>query len=264
MSTQITTKRLTTVDLMKMKTAGKKIVCLTAYDISGARLCDEAQVDVILVGDSMNTVVYGESDTLSITVQDMIRPTRAVVKGSARAFVVADMPFMSYQSSETDALVNASRFMKECGAQAVKVEGGKELENTIKRLVQAGIPVMAHIGLTPQRVHAMGGYRMHGKTNVEAEILLEDARAVERAGAFSVVLECVDPTVSNEITKTLSIPTIGIGSGNGTDGQILVFHDLVGMTDGHTPKFVVPTANIRPLVKTAIELYVSRTKEQSS
>jgi len=264
MSAQTLTRRLTTLDLAKMKTQQQPIACLTAYDYPSARFCEQAGVDVILIGDSMNNVVYGEKDTLSLTVQDMIRPVRAVVQATTHAMIVADMPFLSYQTSLSEAVVQAGRFVKECGAQAVKLEGGSEWAATIETLVRIGIPVMAHIGLTPQRVHAMGGYRMHGKQDLERKLLLSDAKAVQNAGAYAVVLECVEPTLAEEITRELSIPTIGIGSGNATDGQILVYHDLLGLTEGQTPKFVQPTAQLRAPTIDAISRYVERVKDSST
>lgn len=260
-----TTVKKITAPMIRSKKGKEKIACLTAYDYPMARWCDEAGVDVILVGDSLANIIYGESTTLPITMDIMLAHTRAVSRAVKRALVVADMPFLSYQVSKEEAVRNAGRFLKESGAEAIKLEGGMEMEETISAIVRAGIPVMAHIGLTPQSVHAMGGYKMHGKTPSEREVLMENALAVERAGAFSVVLECVEATLAAEITQALSIPTIGIGSGPNSgsasiDGQILVTHDLLGLTEGRTPKFVEPTGAFRAPLVEAIATYVERTK----
>jgi 3-methyl-2-oxobutanoate hydroxymethyltransferase len=263
LSSTIQSSRLSTLDIRSFKSKDEPIVALTAYDFPQARWCDAAGVDILLVGDSMNSVVYGERDTLSITVEDMIRPVRSVVRGSSRAMVVADLPFLSYEISAEDALRSAGRFVKDAGAGAVKLEGGAERASTVLKLSQAGIPVMGHIGLTPQRILSMGKYRMHGKEVSEKDQLIADAQALCDAGAFAIVLECVDSALSIEITKLLPIPTIGIGSGKGTDGQILVLHDLLGFTEGKVPRFVTPEASLGALATEAIGRYCKRTKERT-
>lgn len=263
-SATIHNSRLSTVDIRAFKTRREKIAALTAYDFPGAKWCDSAGIEIVLVGDSMNNVVYGEKDTLSISVADMIRPVRAVVKGTERAMVVADLPFLSYEISPEDAIRSAGRFIQEAGAGAVKLEGGRDRAVTVQKLTEAGIPVMGHIGLTPQRILSMGKYRMHGKEASEKEILMADAVALYEAGAFAIVLECIDPKLSAEITAQIPIPTIGIGSGSETDGQILVMHDLLGFTQGKVPKFVTPEAALGALATEAIARYRTRTKEQNS
>ena len=255
-------KSVTVPDVLKRK-GGKPLACLTAYDAPTARWCESAGIDIILVGDSLASVIYGEKNTLPITMDTMLAHTRAVTRAVTRPMVVGDLPFLSYQVSVEDAVRNAGRFLKEAGAHAVKLEGGLEMEKTIQAITRAGIPVMAHIGLTPQSIHAMGGYRTHGKNEAERATLLESARAVTRAGAFAVVLECVEETTSIEITKSISIPTIGIGASTECDGQILVLHDLLGLTDGHVPKFVHPTGSFRDPIIQAIQKYVARTQEKT-
>ncbi|MCU1241365.1 MAG: 3-methyl-2-oxobutanoate hydroxymethyltransferase [Candidatus Acidoferrum typicum] len=233
----------------------KKIVCLTAYDYPTARLLDEAGVDVILVGDSLAMVVLGHDSTLPVTIDEMLHHTRAVRRGTKRALVVADMPFGSYHSDTAEALRNAVRFVKEAGAEAVKVEGGERRLELIARLTEAEIPVMGHVGLTPQSVNALGGYRVQGKTVDSAEQLLRDARGVEAAGAFAVVLEAVPRELAAQITRELRIPTIGIGAGPDCDGQILVVHDLLGLTFDQTPKFARKYANVGEIISNAVREY---------
>ena len=233
----------------------KKIVCLTAYDYPTARLLDEAGVDVILVGDSLAMVVLGHDSTLPVTIDEMLHHTRAVRRGTKRALVVADMPFGSYHADTAESLRNAVRFVKEAGAEAVKVEGGERRLELIARLTEAEIPVMGHIGLTPQSVNALGGYRVQGKTTDSAEQLLRDARAVEAAGAFAVVLEAVPRELAAQITRELRIPTIGIGAGPDCDGQILVVHDLLGLTFEQTPKFARKYANVGEIISSAVREY---------
>ena len=215
----------------------QKITCLTAYDYPTARLLDEAGVDILLVGDSLGMVVLGYENTLPVTLEEMLHHTRAVRRGVQRALVVADMPYGSYHAEIAESLHNAMRFLKEAGAEAVKVEGGERRLELISRLVEAEIPVMGHIGLTPQSVHTLGGFKVQGKTLEAAEQLLRDARAVEAAGAFSIVLESVPRELGARITQELRIPTIGIGAGPECDGQVLVLHDLLGLTFGSVPKF---------------------------
>ena len=233
----------------------KKITCLTAYDYPTARLMDEAGVDVVLVGDSVAMVALGYESTLPLTMEESLHHTKAVRRGVQRALVVADMPFGSYQGDVNEALKNAVRFVKEAGAEAVKVEGGERRLEVIARLTEAEIPVMGHVGLTPQSVHAMGGYRVQGKTAGGAEQLLRDARAVEAAGAFSIVLEGIPRELAAEITKSVRIPTIGIGAGPDCDGQILVLHDLLGLTFQEPPKFARRYANVGEVISQAVREY---------
>jgi 3-methyl-2-oxobutanoate hydroxymethyltransferase len=233
----------------------KKITCLTAYDYPTARLMDEAGVDVVLVGDSVAMVVLGYESTLPLTMEEALHHTKAVRRGVQRALVVADMPFGTYQGDANEALKNAVRFVKEAGAEAVKVEGGERRLEVIARLTESEIPVMGHVGLTPQSVNAMGGYRVQGKTERAAEQLLRDARAVEAAGAFSIVLEGIPRELATEITKSVRIPTIGIGAGPDCDGQILVLHDLLGLTFQEPPKFARRYANVGEVISQAVREY---------
>src|SRR5712664_3784262 len=254
--------KVTVPDLLQRKTqaAGsqsnfQKITCLTAYDYSTARLLDEAGVDVILVGDSLGMVVLGHENTLSVTVEEMLHHTRAVRRGTRRALVVADMPYGSYHTDLSESLHNAMRFVKEAGAEAVKVEGGERRLELISRLTEAEIPVMGHVGLTPQSVNALGGYRVQGKTADAAEHLIRDARAVDAAGAIAVVLEAVPRELAAQITRELRIPTIGIGAGPDCDGQILVVHDMLGLTFDQTPKFARKYANVGEIISSAVLTY---------
>jgi 3-methyl-2-oxobutanoate hydroxymethyltransferase len=233
----------------------KKITCLTAYDYPTARLLDEAGVDVLLVGDSLSMVMLGYESTLPVTIEEMLLLTRAVKRGVRRALVVADMPYGSYHGDLGESVRNGVRFVKEAGAEAVKVEGGERRLELIARLTEAEIPVMGHVGLTPQSVNALGGFRVQGKTVDAAEQVLRDARAVEAAGAFAVVLEAMPRELAAQITQELRIPTIGIGAGPDCDGQILVFHDLVGMTFGKTPKFARRYANVSEIIAKAAREY---------
>src|SRR6266849_6510852 len=233
----------------------RRITCLTAYDYPTARLLDDAGVDILLVGDSLGMVVLGYDNTLPVTLEEMLHHTRAVRRGVRRALLVADMPYGSYHGEVAESVGNAVRFVKEAGAEAVKVEGGERRLELIVRLVEAEIPVMGHIGLTPQSLHAMGGYRVQGKTADAAEQLLRDARAVEAAGAFAVVLEAVPRELAGQVTRELKIPTIGIGAGPDCDGQILVLHDLLGLTFGQTPKFARQYANVGEIIAKAAREY---------
>lgn len=233
----------------------KKVTCLTAYDYPTARLMDEAGVDVVLVGDSVAMVVLGYESTLPLTMEESLHHTKAVRRGVQRALVVADMPFGTYQGDVNEALKNAVRFVKEAGAEAVKVEGGERRLEVIARLTEAEIPVMGHVGLTPQSVHAMGGYRVQGKTERAAEQLLRDARAVEAAGTFSIVLEGIPRELAAEITRSVRIPTIGIGAGPDCDGQILVLHDLLGLTFQEPPKFARRYVNVGEVISQAVREY---------
>jgi len=238
-------ERVTVTAVRAMKARGERVVMLTAYDTPTARLLDAAGVDVILVGDSLAMVALGYETTLPVTLEEMLHHTRAVARGAARALVVGDLPFLSYQVSREEALRSAGRMLKEGNAQAVKLEGGLEVAGTVAALVEAGIPVMGHIGLTPQAVHRMGGYKVQGRTAEAAARLLKDAVALERAGAFSMVLEGLPWQVAGAVTEAVGIPTIGIGAGPRCDGQVLVTNDLLGLFDEFTPKFVKRYANLR-------------------
>src|SRR4030081_775103 len=249
--------KITVPDILQRKSqaagspTNKKIACLTAYDYPTARLLDEAGVDVILVGDSLGMVVLGHESTLPVTIEEMLHHTRAVRRGTRHALLVADMPYGSYHTDLAESLHNAMRFVKEAGAEAVKVEGGERRLELISRLTEAEIPVMGHVGLTPQSVNALGGYRVQGKTADAANQLIRDARAVEAAGAFAVVLEALPRELAAQITRELRIPTIGIGAGPDCDGQILVVHDLLGLTFGQTPKFARRYANLGATISKA-------------
>ncbi len=231
-------RRVTTLRLRQMKQQGQKIVCLTAYDALMARIFDEAGVDIILVGDSLGNVFQGHETTIPVTLEEMIYHTKAVVRGVRRAMVVTDMPFMSYQVSAEEAFRNAGRIMKEAGAGAVKLEGGERVVEAVARMTAAGIPVMGHLGLTPQSIHQFGSYRVRGTDPKEAEQILRDAKLLEEAGAFAIVLEKIPAELARKVTESLSIPTIGIGAGVHCDGQVLVYTDLLGLTVDFQPRFV--------------------------
>lgn len=247
----------TVTTFAKAKQEGRKLTMLTAYDYSTAKLMDEAGVDSILVGDSLGNVVLGYEDTISVTMEDMIHHGAAVARGAKDALVVIDMPFMSYQTSVYDAVVNAGRLMKEGRANAVKLEGGVEVVPQIKAIVDAGIPVCAHLGLTPQSINAFGGFKVQAKTEAAAKKLLEDAMAVQEAGAFAVVLECVPQKLATLVSKKLEIPTIGIGAGAGCDGQVLVYADMLGMFSDFTPKFVKQFAQTGAIMRQAFSDYIN-------
>ena len=255
--------KITVPDLVQRKTLAaanspnKKITCLTAYDYPTARLLDEAGVDVVLVGDSMAMVALGYESTLPLTLEESIHHTKAVRRGVQRALVVADMPYGSYHGEISEAVHNAMRFVKEAGAEAVKVEGGERRLELIAKLTEAEIPVMGHVGLTPQSVNALGGYRVQGKTAATAEQVLRDARSVEAAGAFSIVLEAMPRELAAEITRTVRIPTIGIGAGPDCDGQVLVLHDMLGLTFQEPPKFARRYANVGEAISQAVREYCS-------
>jgi 3-methyl-2-oxobutanoate hydroxymethyltransferase len=237
------------------KSSATKITCLTAYDYPTARLLDEAGVDILLVGDSLAMVVLGYESTLPVTMEEMLHHTRAVRRGTRRALLVSDMPYGSYHDDSAAAVRNAVRFVKEAGAEAVKVEGGERRMDLISRLVEAEIPVMGHIGLTPQSVNALGGFRVQGKTEEAGDQLVRDARAVEAAGAFSIVLESIPRELGARITSELRIPTIGIGAGPACDGQVLVIHDLLGLSFGHKPKFTRRYADLGEIISRAAVEY---------
>ena len=253
----------TAVTFLDHKQKGEKISMLTAYDYSTAKLVDQAGIDGILVGDSLGNVMLGYEDTLSVTVEDMIHHGAAVARGVKNALVVIDMPFLSYQTSVYDAVKNAGRPVKAGHAGAVKLEGGKEFAPQIRAITAASIPVMGHLGLTPQSIHTLGGYRVQGKTEAAAQKLLEDALAVQEAGAFALTLECVPAKLAELITSKLSIPTIGIGAGAGCDGQVLVYQDMLGMFNDYTPKFVKRFAEVGEVMKNAFAEYNRQVKEGS-
>ena len=242
------------------KETGEKIAMLTCYDYSTARLMDAAGIDGVLIGDSLGNTMLGYPDTLSVTMEDMIRYSTGVARGCENALVVMDMPFMSYQLSVEQGLMNAGRLMKEARGQAVKLEGGARVCPQIRAMTDAGIPVMAHLGLTPQSVNAFGGHRVQGKTDDAARQLMEDAHKIEDAGAFAVVLECVPAPLAARISQQLKIPTIGIGAGNGCDGQILVYQDMLGMFNDFTPKFVKHFSNIGEEMSRAFRDYISEVR----
>ncbi len=253
-------KKITILDLQKMKDRGEKITMLTAYDYPTARILDACGVEILLVGDSVGSVMAGYVNTLPVTVDEIIYHCRAVDKGRTNALLVADMPFMSYQVSLEEAKKNAGRMIKEGMAEAVKVEGGANAEEVIKAICDIDIPVMAHIGLTPQSIHRMGGYKVQGREDKEREKLLGDALAVERAGAFAVVLEVMSSSVAQEITAQLKIPTIGIGAGIHCDGQVLVINDLLGLSGDFRPKFVKQYVNLEPTITKAVKDYIEEVK----
>jgi 3-methyl-2-oxobutanoate hydroxymethyltransferase len=251
----------TVVTFQEQKEKGEKISMLTAYDYSTAKLVDEAGINSILIGDSLGMTMLGYENTLSVTMEDMIHHTAAVARGAKNALIVADMPFMSYQTSVYDAVVNAGRLIKEGGAQAVKLEGGLEVCEQIRAIVNASIPVVAHLGLTPQSINAFGGFKVQGKGEAAAQKLLDEARAVEKAGAFGVVLECVPEKLARYISEQLSIPTIGIGAGAGCDGQVLVYQDMLALFSDFKPKFVKYFANIGEQMKEAFRAYDKEVKD---
>ncbi|MGN0450312.1 MAG: 3-methyl-2-oxobutanoate hydroxymethyltransferase [Ruminococcus sp.] len=253
----------TSVTFKESKKNGEKLTMLTAYDYTTAKLLDESGVDSILVGDSLGMVVLGYDDTLSVTMEDMIHHSAAVARGAKNALVITDMPFMSYQTSVYDAVVNAGRLVKEGKAQAVKLEGGIEFCEHIKAIVKASIPVCAHIGLTPQSINAFGGFKVQGKGKEEAQRLLDEARAVEEAGAFAVVLECVPTKLAKKISESISIPTIGIGAGAGCDGQVLVYQDMLAMYSDFKPKFVKQYAQVGSVMKDAFRQYIDEVKSSA-
>lgn len=253
-------KNKTILDMQRMKVEGEKITVLTAYDYPFARLMDLAGIDMILVGDSVGTVVAGYDNTLPVTLEEMLYHTRAVVRGTASALVVTDMPFLSYQVDLAEARRNAGRLIKEGGAQAVKLEGGENIAATIRAIVDMDIPVVGHIGLTPQSIHRMGGFRVQGKEDLQARQLLADARAVEQAGAFALVLEGIPAPLAQEITETVSIPTIGIGAGVHCDGQVLVIHDILGLCEKYSPKFVKRFADVSETISQGIADYIREVK----
>ena len=255
------TEKVTVPEIKKMKQRGEKITVLTAYDYSFARILDAAGIDILLGGGFLGALIQGQETTLPVTLEVMIYHTKAVVRGRKRALVVADMPFLSFQVSLEEAKRNAGRFLQEGGAEAVKIEGGVQQLETIEAIVRMGIPVMGHVGLTPQSVHRFGGYKVQGKEKDEREAILQDALAVEEGGAFSVVLEGIPLDLAKEITRRLSIPAIGIGAGIHCDGQVLVVHDMLGLFDIYTPKFVKQYADLRGIMTDAVKNFVAEVRE---
>ena len=253
-------RKMTVPEVRGMKEKGEKIVCLTAYDYCLARILDESGIDLLLVGDSLGSVVQGHDNTLPVTVDDIIYHTRAVIRGRKRALVVSDMPFMTFQLGVDEAKRNAGRLIQEGGAESVKLEGGVTQAATIEALVKMGVPVMGHVGLTPQSVHQFGGYRIQGRGEADARAILDDAMAVEQAGAFAMVLEGMPVQLAREITQRVSIPTIGIGAGMHCDGQILVVHDMLGLFDDFTPKFVKRYANLKETIGGAVRSYMEEVR----
>ncbi|RPI36055.1 MAG: 3-methyl-2-oxobutanoate hydroxymethyltransferase [Nitrospiraceae bacterium] len=253
--------KTTIQDFLKKKSEGRKITMLTAYDYPFAQIVDEAGIDAILVGDSLGMVVQGLENTLPVSMDEMIYHTRLVSRAVTNALVIGDMPFMSYQTSVGDAVRNAGRFLKEAGASAVKLEGGAEVAEQIRAMTKSEIPVMAHIGLTPQAIHRMGGYKVQGKTEEAAKRMVEEAHIVEDAGAFALLLEAIPLKLARKITKELSIPTIGIGAGPYCDGQVLVLHDVIGLFERFVPKFVKRYANLKEDALKAIVTYRKEVEE---
>jgi 3-methyl-2-oxobutanoate hydroxymethyltransferase len=248
---------VTVRDIRAFKDRGERFVMLTAYDAPSARLLDEAGIPLILVGDTVGMVALGHRNTLPVTMDDMIHHTAAVVRGVTNALVVGDMPFMSYQVSVDEAIRNAGRHLQEAGAHAVKLEGGKRVVELVGRLTDAGIPVMGHLGLTPQSVNQFGGWRVQGREEEQAHRILQDAKSLEAAGAFALVLEAVPPGVGQEVTRSIHIPTIGIGAGPHTDGQVLVWHDFLGITPGRLPKYVKRYASLGDEIKRAATAFAA-------
>ena len=253
-------KRVTTKSVVDMKANGEKISMLTAYDYTFAKLLDSAGIDVLLVGDSASNVMAGHETTLPITLDQMIYHASSVIRGVTRALVVVDLPFGTYQSDPKKALRSATRIMKESGAHAIKLEGGKEEAESIRRIVNAGIPVMGHLGLTPQSIHQFGGFGLRAKEEAEAQKLKEDAKLLEQLGCFAIVLEKIPAALAEEVAKSVRIPIIGIGAGNGVDGQVLVMHDMLGMSNEFHPKFLRKYANLQEVINEAVTHYIADVK----
>ena len=253
-------KRVTTKSVVEMKASGEKISMLTAYDYTFAKLLDSAGIDVLLVGDSASNVMAGHETTLPITLDQMIYHASSVIRGVTRALVVVDLPFGTYQSDPKKALRSATRIMKESGAHAIKLEGGKEEAESIRRIVNAGIPVMGHLGLTPQSIHQFGGFGLRAKEEAEAQKLKEDAKLLEQLGCFAIVLEKIPAALAEEVAKSVRIPIIGIGAGNSVDGQVLVMHDMLGMSNEFHPKFLRKYANLQEVINEAVTHYIADVK----
>jgi 3-methyl-2-oxobutanoate hydroxymethyltransferase len=256
-------KKITPVDIQAMKNEGKKITMLTAYDYPMALLEDRAGIEIILVGDSLGMTVLGYENTIPVTMEEMIHHTKAVTRGAKYALIIGDMPFMSYNTSDREAIINAGRFMKEGGADAVKLEGGVSVKEIVKAIVKAGIPVMGHIGLTPQTISMLGGFKVQGKDAQAAQKIIDDALLLEDAGAFSVLLEAVPAPITKKVTERLKVPTIGIGAGVHCDGQVLVVHDMLGLFDRFTPKFAKRYVNLSEHILKAFEAYREEVLEGS-
>lgn len=255
-------KKVTILDIQKRKENNIPITMITAYDFTAAILVDQTDTDIILVGDSLGMVMLGYSGTTQVTLDEMLHHCKAVARGASAAFLVGDMPFMSYQPDIAEAVRNAGRFLKEADMDCVKVEGGQEIADIVRAIVRAGIPVMGHIGLTPQTVSQLGGYRIQGKTAASAQSLLEDALALQEAGCFAVVLEAIPAPVATAITERLTIPTIGIGAGAGCDGQVLVYHDMLGLYDRLQPRFVKQYGAIGEAIKAAVQTYTEEVRSR--
>ncbi len=265
MSTQTGSKRpakITTQTVVEMKHNGEKISMLTAYDFTMAQIIDQAGIDIILVGDSASNVMAGFGTTVPITLENMIYHTSCVVRGAERALVIADLPFMSYQVTPKEALISAGRMMKEAGAHAVKMEGGKSIIPTVKKIVDAGIPVMGHLGLTPQSIYKFGTYKVRAQEEEEAEALIEDAKLLEKAGCFAIVLEKIPAKLAAKVSNQLSIPTIGIGAGSECDGQVLVIHDMLGMNKDFSPRFLRRYADVHSVMTNAVQNYIKDVKSK--
>ena len=263
MSVHVQNSRMTTAKIRQMKINGEKIAMLTSYDFTLASLVDEAGIDMLLVGDSASNVVCGNMYTLPITVDEMIFLTKGVVRAAQHALVVCDMPFGSYQVSEEEAVRNAIKILKESGCDAVKLEGGEEILPAVRHMIQAGVPVMGHLGLTPQSVNQFGGYGLRAKEDKEAEKLIHDAKLLDEAGCFSIVLEKIPSALAEKVTKAVSCPVIGIGAGNKCDGQVLVLHDMLGINQGFKPKFLRHFASLGDEIKTAVDTYIEAVKDSS-
>ena len=253
-------KKITTAALLDMKKNGEKITALTAYDAAMAKILNASQIEIVLVGDSVGNVKLGYENTIPVTLEEMLHHTKAVKRGNSFSLLVTDMPYLTYQLSIEQAKVNAGRLIKEGGAEAVKLEGGLEVANTIKALVEIHIPVMGHLGLTPQSIHQIGGYKIQGTTQESKEKMVRDAKILEGAGVFAIVLEAIPEDLAQEITKKISVPTIGIGAGSGCDGQILVSDDLLGLTEGHVPKFVKQYADLKVEIYKAVRAFKNEVK----
>lgn len=263
MSVHVQNSRMTTAKIRQMKVNGEKIAMLTSYDFTLASLVDEAGIDMLLVGDSASNVVCGNLYTLPITVDEMIFLTKGVVRAARHALVVCDMPFGSYQVSEEEAVRSAIRILKESGCDAVKIEGGEEIVPAIRHMIRVGVPVMGHLGLTPQSVNQFGGYGLRAKEEAEADKLLHDAKLLDEAGCFAITLEKIPAALAEKVTKAVSCPVIGIGAGNGTDGQVLVLHDMLGLNQGFKPKFLRHFASLGDEIKTAVGNYIEAVKDSS-
>ncbi len=255
-----TIKKVTTHQLQEMKTRGEKIAMLTAYDFTMAKILDMAGIDVLLVGDSASNVMAGHETTLPITLDQMIYHASSVIRGVDRAFVIVDLPFGSYQGNSSEALRSAIRIMKESGAHSIKIEGGREIEESVKRILSAGIPVMGHLGLTPQSIYQFGTYAVRATEKEEAEKLIEDAILLEKAGCFAIVLEKVPASLAKVVAEKLTIPVIGIGAGNGVDGQVLVSHDMLGINKDFKPRFLRRYADMHTTIVDAVSMYIQDTK----